>query len=36
VSGRFFLKKAKDNEALRFPEVIDDMVDELLKETGLW
>lgn len=36
VNGKFFLKKAKDDETLRFPGVVDEMVDELLKETGLW
>jgi hypothetical protein len=35
VSGKFFLKKAKDAEAERFIEAADDLVDELLKESGL-
>lgn len=36
VPGKFFLKKAKESEALRFPEVVDKMVDTLLKDSGLW
>lgn len=35
-SGYFFLKKAKDEEAIRFPEAVDDMVNAILKESGLW
>jgi len=34
VSGRFFLKKAKDDEQDRFPEFVSKMVDELIKEAG--
>lgn len=35
-SGYFFLKKAKDAEAMRFPQVVDEMVNKILKESGLW
>ena len=32
VQGKFFLKKAKEAEAERFPEFVDAMVDELLAD----
>ena len=34
VAGRFFLKKAKDEEQVRFPEFVSKMVDELIQEAG--
>lgn len=34
VSGRFFLKKAKEAEAERFPEFVDEMLERLLHESG--
>ena len=36
VQGYFFLKKAKDEEAMRFPEAVDKMVDGILRDSGLW
>ena len=36
VSGKYFLKKAKDAEAERFPQVMNEAVDILLKKSGLW
>lgn len=36
VSGKFFMKKTKEEEVTLFPQVIDRMVDSLLKESGLW
>lgn len=35
VAGRFFLKKAEEAEAERFPEFVDEMLDKLLNEVGL-
>lgn len=35
VSGRFFLKKAKDAEKERFPIFVDEMVDKIIRDVGL-
>ena len=34
VAGRFFLKKAREEEEVHFPEFVDKMVDDLLRESG--
>lgn len=34
VQGKFYLKKAKETEAERFPEFVDEMLDSLLREAG--
>ena len=34
VEGRFFLKKAKEDEQEHFPEFVDKMLDALIKESG--
>ena len=35
VSGRFFLKMAKDAERERFPHFVDEMVDKIIRDVGL-
>ena len=35
VAGKFFLQKAREEEAEHFPEFVDEMVDKLLREGSL-